>query len=185
MKKSTIAIIAVIMVILIAIPVSSYNDLMTSREEVSQKAATIDVQLKRRADLIGNLLETVKGYAAHEKEIIDSVTDARAKLAGAKTTGEKATANEAATTAIAGLLAISENYPDIKSDANFRQFSDELTGTENRIAVARIDYNNAVSKFNKKIVTLPGSLFAGAAGLEKADYFEAAESEKEVPKVQF
>ena len=187
MKKSVIigGVAVILLIILIAVPVSSYNSIVTSREDVNTKAATIDVQLKRRADLIGNLLETVKGYAAHEKEIIDSVTEAREKLIGAKTTTEKAEANDAATSAISGLLAISESYPDIKADANFRQFADELAGTENRISVARIDYNNAVSSYNKKIITFPGSLLAGAMGFTRAEYFEAAESEKEAPEVKF
>ena len=184
MKKTVIIFIAVIAVLLI-IPISSHNSLVSSREDVNQKAATIDVYLKKRADSIGSLLATVNGYASHEKEIIDSVTSARENLAGAHTTAEKAQANDAASAAISGMMVIVENYPDIKADANFRQFADEFTGTENRIAVARIDYNNAVSVYNKKIITLPGSLIASMMGLEKAEYFEATEAEKEAPKIEF
>ena len=187
MKKVAIilGIIVIVLVVLVAIPISSYNKIVTAHEEVSTKASTIDVQLKRRADLIGNLLETVKGFAAHEKEIISSVTQARENLMSAATTGDKALANEAATAAISSLLAIAENYPNIKADANFRQFADELAGTENRISVARMDYNNAVSNYNKRIITFPAVLFSSAMGFEKAEYFEATEAETSAPNVQF
>ena len=184
MKVWIIALIVVVGV-LVGTPMMQFNNLARSFEEVQAKASTIDVQLKRRADLIGNLLETVKGYAAHEAEVIASVSDARARLAGAVTTDEKASANEEVTGALSRLLVISESYPELKADANFRQFSDELAGTENRISVARNDYNAAVSEYNKLIVTFPGNVFAGMYGYERADYFEATEGDTATPKVGF
>ena len=184
MNKGVIITIVVIAVLLLA-SLFSYNGLVSSREEVREKESVIDVQLKRRADLIGNLVESVKGYMEHETEIITVVSESRAKLAGAKTVSEKAAANDETVAALSGFLAISESYPEIKTDANFRQLSDELAGTENRISTARIDYNKAASTYNKKIITLPGSLFAGQMGLERVEYFEATEVEREAPKVQF
>ena len=184
MKK--VAIILILFVaLLVIIPMSSYNGLVQSRETISEKEATIDVQLKRRTDLIGNLVESVKGYAAHETEIINSVSEARTHLAGAKTTDEKASANEEVSGALSRLIAISENYPELKADANFRQLSDELAGTENRISVARMDYNAAVATYNKKIVSFPSNIMANLMGLEKAIYFEAAERDTEVPQINF
>ena len=176
---------AVIAAILIIVPISAYNGILNSHETVLEKSAVIDIQLKRRADLIGNLVESVKGYAAHETEIINTVSDARAKLSGAETTNEKVTANAAASGALSRLIAISENYPDLKADVNFRQLSDELTGTENRIAVARIAYNTAVRAYNNKIITFPSNIIADSMGMEKSDYFEASEGDKEVPKIDF
>ena len=145
MKKSTglIVIIAIIAIIVISFA-GSYNGMVSKAEEVDNKFATIDAQLQRRADLIPNLVNTVKGYAAQEKEIIASVTEARAKLAGASTVEEKANADEELTSALNRLLVVVENYPELKSSQNFIQLSDELAGTENRIATARRDYNEAV-----------------------------------------
>ncbi len=137
MKKSTgsIVIIAIIAIIIIGF-VGSYNGMVSKAEEVDNKFATIDAQLQRRADLIPNLVNTVKGYAAQEKEIIDSVTEARAKLTGASTVEEKANADEELTSALNRLLVVVENYPELKSSQNFIQLSDELAGTENSIATA-------------------------------------------------
>ena len=184
MKKAIIIIIAVV-VLLTGISVASYNNLVQNREEVTEKEAVIDVQLKRRADLIGNLVESVKGYAAHETAIINSISEARANLAGAETTSDKANANEEVSGALSNLIAIAENYPDLKADANFKQLSDELAGTENRISVARIDYNSAVATYNKKILSFPTNIIAGMMGFEKSVYFEISESEKEAPKINF
>lgn len=182
-----IAIIAVIAVILILVIVfvSSYNSLATMREETEEKFSTIDVQLKRRADLIPNLVSTVKGYAAHETEAIEAVTDARTKYGSATTDAEKIQAGDELSGAISRLLVIAEAYPDLKADANFRQLSDELAGTENRIAVARKDYNEAVKEYNSKIIKFPSNMIAGMFGFEKAVYFEASETDKEVPTVDF
>jgi LemA protein len=152
---------------------------------VNNSFRNIDTQLQRRADLIPNLVATVKGFAAQEKTIIDSVTSARAKLAGAQTVGEKATADGELSGALSRLLVIVENYPELKSDANFRQLADELAGTENRIAVSRKDYNDIVKTYNTKIKSFPTSLIANLFGFAEAEYFQAAEGTDTVPTVSF
>ena len=165
MKKSAIIIAILAVVVIIAISLGgSYNGIVAKAEEVDNKFATIDTQLQRRADLIPNLVNTVKGYAAQEKEIIASVTEARAKLAGATTVGEKANADEELTSALNRLLVVVENYPELKSSQNFIQLSDELAGTENRIATARRDYNEAVKEYNLKIKKFPTNLMANMFG---------------------
>lgn len=184
MKKSTIVIIAVIVIIAIML-VSSYNGIVSKAEDVDNKFATIDTQLQRRADLIPNLVNTVKGYAAQEKEIIDSVTEARARLAGANTVAEKAEADGELTSALNRLMVVVENYPDLKSSQNFIQLSDELAGTENRIATARRDYNEAVKEYNLKIKKFPTNLMANMFGYDAKDYFQASEGSQEVPNVNF
>ena len=182
-----IAIIAIIAVVLILIVsfVSSYNSLATKREETEEKLSVIDVQLKRRADLIPNLVNTVKGYAKHETEAIDAVTEARTKYGSAGTTEEKAMADAQLSSAISRLLVIAEAYPDLKADANFRQLSDELAGTENRIAVARKDYNEAAKEYNNNTIKFPSNIIAGMFGFEKVTYFEASEADRELPTVDF
>jgi LemA protein len=164
---------------------SGYNGLASSRESVDAARSNIDTQLQRRADLIPNLVETVKGFAAQEQEIIDSVTSARAQLAGAQTMPEKAAANDALTNALSRLLVVVESYPELKSDQTYIGLMDELAGTENRISVARDDYNSTVRAYNQKVVTFPGSLVAGWFGFEKADYFEATDSAQTPPTVSF
>jgi len=186
MKKSAIIIVILAVVIIIAISLGgSYNGIVAKAEEVDNKFATIDTQLQRRADLIPNLVNTVKGYAAQEKEIIASVTEARAKLAGATTVGEKANADEELTSALNRLLVVVENYPELKSSQNFIQLSDELAGTENRIATARRDYNEAVKEYNLKIKKFPTNLMANMFGYGAKEYFQATEGSKEVPNVNF
>lgn len=164
--------------------ISIKNELVQMRENTNAKWAQVDNQLQRRTDLIPNLVATVKGFAAQEKEVIQSVADARSKLAGAQTVGQKAEANQELNGALSRLLVVVENYPTLKSDANFRQLMDELAGTENRIAVARKDYNDAVQAYNTRIVTFPGSLVAGAQFPPK-EYFRAAEGAQNVPQVNF
>ena len=155
------------------------------KEEVDNKFAAVDTQLQRRADLIPNLVNTVKGYAKQEQDVINSVTEARAKLAGATTVSDKAKADEELTSALNRLMVVVENYPDLKSSQNFIQLSDELSGTENRIATARRDYNEAVKEYNLKIKRFPTNLMAGMFGYSQRDYFEASEQSKEVPNVNF
>ena len=187
MKKSTIVvliIIAIIVLIVIGL-VSSYNGVVGLSEEVDNKFATIDTMLQRRADLIPNLVNTVKGYTNQEQSIIDSVTEARAKLAGASSVEDKANADQELTTALNNLLVVVENYPDLKSSQNFINLSDELAGTENRIATARKDYNDAVRSYNTKIKKFPTNIISGMFGFEDKEYFQATEGSEEVPTVDF
>ena len=187
MKKSTIAIIVVVVILvaIIAGLVSSYNGVVSLSEEVDNKFATIDTMLQRRADLIPNLVNTVKGYTNQEQAVIDSVTDARAKLAGANSVEEKANADQELTSALNNLLVVVENYPDLKSSQNFINLSDELGGTENRIATARKDYNDAVREYNTKIKRFPTNIVSGMFGYGEKEYFQASEGSEEVPTVDF
>ena len=187
MKKSSIVVLVLIAIIIIVIVmfVSSYNGIIAKSEEVDNKFATIDTQLQRRGDLIPNLVNTVKGYAKQEQDVINSVTEARTKLAGATTVSDKAKADEELTGALNRLMVVVENYPDLKSSQNLIQLSDELAGTENRIATARRDYNEAVKEYNLKIKRFPTNIIAGMFGYSKRDYFEASEQSKEVPNVNF
>ena len=165
--------------------IGSYNSLVACQEGVQSSLSQIDNQLQRRNDLIPNLVETVKGYAGHEEGIFKNVSEARAKLAGATTVSGKAQADAEMTGALGRLLAIAENYPQLKADANFRQLSDELAGTENRIATARRDYNNAAQTYNTRIRKFPASIIAGMFDFSRVDYFEAEEGAKAVPQVKF
>ena len=187
MKKSSIVlicIIAVVVIIVIAL-ISSYNGMVTKRENVDNSLSNLDVMLQRRADLIPNLVSTVKGYTNHEDEIIEKITDARQNLLNANSIEEKASANNALSDSLNALMVVVENYPDLKASANFVQLSDELAGTENRIAVARRDYNEAVKSLNTTIQRFPNNMLAGMFGFEKATYFEADEKSAEVPSVNF
>lgn len=187
MKKSSIILISVIAIIAIIVIflVGSYNGLVNKSEAVDTNLSNLDVMLQRRADLIPNLVSTVKGYTSHETEIIDSITDARTKLMNANSVEEKSNANNELTSSLNALMVVVENYPDLKSSQNFIQLSDELSGTENRIAVARKDYNDAVKEYNLKVKTFPGNIMAGMFGFEQKQYFEANESSREVPSVNF
>lgn len=187
MKKSTIVIIVVVVILvaIIAGLVSNYNGVVSLSEEVDNKFATIDTMLQRRADLIPNLVNTVKGYTNQEQAVIDSVTDARAKLAGANSVGEKANADQELSTALSNLLVVVENYPDLKLSQNFINLSDELAGTENRIATARKDYNDAVKEYNTKIKRFPTNIVSGMFGYGEKEYFQASEGSEEVPTVDF
>ncbi len=163
----------------------TYNTLVKKDQQVEASWAQVENQLKRRADLIPNLVETVKGFAAHETGIIEEISGARAKLAGARTPEEAAEANSALDSALGRLLVIVENYPNLKADRTFIGLMDELSGTENRIAVARQDYNEAVRDFNTTIKSFPTNLIAGVFGFDAAEYFEAPEGDKEAPEVDF
>ena len=178
-------IIGAVAVVLVMLFAGAYNGLVGKEEEVDNKLADVSVQLERRADLIPNLVNTVKGYASHEQSVIDSVTDARAKLLSANSASEKAEANQELTTALNNLLVVVENYPDLKANTNFIQLQDELAGTENRIAVARKDYNDAVISYNKELKSFPKNILAGMFGFKEKEYFEAKESSNEVPEVSF
>lgn len=184
MKKSTIIIISIIAVIVLWI-VGSYNGLVSAEQRVSQSYSNIQADLQRRADLIPNLVNTVKGYASHEKEVLSNIADARSKLAGAKTISEQAQANDELSSAISRLLVVVENYPDLKADANFRQLMDELSGTENRIKTSRRDYNEAVKTYNLKVKKFPTVIIARIFGFSEKPYFEASPESQNAPKVSF
>ena len=187
MKKGLIIIIAVVVVIMMLAGsvIGRYNSLVTLNEDEQEARSQIDNQLQRRNDLIPNLVETVKGFASQEKEIFQSVSDARSKLIGATGVQEQADADAELSGALSRLLAISEAYPELKSDANFRQLSDELAGTENRIAVARQDYNAVAKNYNSQTKKFPMNIFAGMFGFDPVTYFEASEGAEDVPEVNF
>lgn len=177
--------LALIIVIAVSTFVGKYNGFVTAEENVDNKWAQVENQMQRRADLIPNLIETVKGYASHEQAAIDSVTEARAQMTGAKTPGDLSAADAQMTGALSRLMVVVENYPDLKANTNFLALQDSLEGTENRIAVERKTYNDEVAVFNKNIKTFPNSMIAGAFGFEKKEYFEVTEEAKENPKVDF
>lgn len=186
MKKfGVLEIILVILVVIVVTLVSKYNGLVSRREAVDGAYANLDVTLQRRCDLIPNLVSTVKGFASHETETIDKVIDARTKLINANTIDEKSEANDELTSSLNALLVVVENYPDLKSSANFTQLADELAGTENRIAVARRNYNNAVRTYNTYIGKFPSNIIANMFDFETSKYFEASDNASDVPQVSF
>lgn len=187
MKKLLIPIIGLVVLLMIigSMLINPYNKLVDLDTEVGKYEAKIDTQLQRRLDLIPNLVETVKGYAKHEEKVFKDVSDARAKLAGANTMEEKAEANAEVSSALGRLIAIQENYPELKADTQFTGLRDELAGTENRIAVARNDYNEIVTGYNKVVKRFPGSIVAGLFGFEKKEFFKADSAAKDAPNVDF
>lgn len=186
MKKFSGWIIALIVIVVIGVwTIGSYNSLVSSSQNVQQSYSNIQADLQRRSDLIPNLVATVKGYAAHEKSAIDSVTSARAQLAGAKTINEQAAASDELSGALSRLLVVVENYPNLKADANFRALMDELEGTENRIKNSRRDYNDAVKTYNTKVKSFPSVIFARMFGFNEKPYFEATPGAETAPKVSF
>jgi len=183
--KKPIIITAVLIIILAIIMGSSYNSLVALNESVDGKWSQVENNLQRRADLIPNLVATVKGYAAHEEDIMNEIADARSRLVGAGSVADKAEANEELTSALARLLVVVENYPNLKADANFRHLQDELAGTENRIAVARKDYNDAVQVLNARVKSFPTVIWARMFGFSAREYFEAEDSAQKAPQVEF
>lgn len=183
MKKSTIIILVVVAVIaLVAIwAISTNNSLVKLEVSIEQKQAEIDNQLKRRADLIPNLVNTVKGLTKQELDIVNSITASREKM-NSGSTQDKLDAN---TELSRNITLLVENYPEIKSDATFTSLMDELSGTENRIAVARKNYNDEVAVYNKKIAVFPSSIIANMFGHEKVEYLEVSDEDKENPEVNF
>lgn len=179
----------IVLLIVIAIPilfvVVIYNGLIRLRNEVDNSFAQIDVQLKRRNDLIPNLVETVKGYAKHEKGVFEEVTKARAAIMSAKTVQEKANASNMLSNTLKSLFAVAENYPQLKANENFIQLQEELSGTENKIAYSRQHYNDLVMEYNIRIQVFPNNIVAGPLGFGSKELFATPEAEKAVPKVKF
>lgn len=166
--------------------VGIYNSLVRLRNQVKDAWAQIDVQLKRRFDLIPNLMETVKGYMHHERETLEAVTQARAAAAGAQTIAERAEAEGGLTAALGRLFAVSEAYPDLKANQNFLALQEELTSTENKIGFARQFYNDTVMNFNNKIQMFPSNIVAGMFNFRESEFFELKdEAQREAPKVSF
>lgn len=181
----TLLIVGAIIAIILVPLIGNYNKMVNLDQSVKQSESDIDTQLQRRSDLIPNLIATVKGYAAQEKGIFIALADARTKLAGAQTVTEKANADNQLSGELSKLLVIVENYPNLKSDQNFRDLSVSLEGTENRINIARKDYNNIVGEYNSVTMRFPNSIIAGIFRFDQKPYYKASEGAKEVPKVDF
>ena len=181
-----IGVIVLAVVIIAGSLIGNYNSLVENEESVAAARADIQTQLQRRADLIPNFVATVKGYSDYEKETYTAVTEARTKVANAQNPEQMQAANEQLDGAISVWVnAITEAYPDLKANQNYIALQDELAGTENRIAQARIKYNESATKYNVKIRKFPTSILAGMFGFEKVDLFEAAEGSANVPQVSF
>ena len=184
MKKSLpLLIILGILFIGIVGGIGSYNNLVSQSEGVEYALSQIDTQLQRRNELIPNLVATVQQYAQHEEDIFTEVADARARLAGANTLEDRAEGDAALSSALSRLLAISENYPELKANTNFINLQDELAGTENRIANARRDYNQIAQSYNTAVRRFPTVIFANIFGFDSVDYFQADEGATENPNV--
>lgn len=179
-----LAIVAVVVIIALS-GVGIYNRLVQLRQMVRNAWSQIDVQLKRRHDLIPNLVNTVKGYAAHERGTLDEVIAARAKATSATIPADRIKAEGELSTALGRLLAVSEAYPNLKANENFLALQNELRGTEDRIAFSRQAYNDSVQQFNTGIQTFPAVMLAGFFGFKEEPFFEAPAQEKEAPKVDF
>lgn len=190
MKNGTKVLIGIVVVAVLVVFwfFGTRNSLMSLKEDVEMQQSQIETTLQRRSDLIPNLVATVKGYATHEEKVFTEIADARSKLAGSIESGDMKSiseANNALDSALGRLLAISENYPDLKASEQFIALQDELAGTENRIAVARQYYNEKVRTYNIAVQRFPTSIVAGISGYYPMQYFEADESAKEVPEVNF
>jgi len=180
-----VAIIIIIILIAVFWYVGQRNALVTLEVNVDAAWSEVDNQLKRRSDLIPNLVATVKGFAEQEQQVFGDIADARARLAGAQTVGETAASYDQLEGALSRLLVIVENYPELRSNENFIRLQDELAGTENRIAVARGRYNDTVRQFNTKIRVFPTNTVANRMGMTAREYFEISESDRAVPQVDF
>lgn len=195
MKKNKGLIITVVVIALVAIwGISSYNGLVSMDENVSNSWANVETQYQRRSDLIPNLVNTVKGYAKHESETLESVMAARSQATQVKIDPSNCTPQQLAayqkaqgdvTTALGKLLAITENYPDLKANQNFLELQSQLEGTENRINVARKDFNDTAKKYNTSLRSFPRNIVASMFGFEKRNYFEAEAGAEKAPKVEF
>jgi LemA protein len=186
-KKILIGIGAIILLVLIVVVYyySKYNTFVQMNVEIKSSWAQVENQLQRRYDLIPNLVETVKGYAKQEKDVLVEVTNARAKVGGAGNVPDKIAANNQLSGALSRLMVVVEKYPDLKSNQNFLKLQDELAGTENRIAVERMRYNQKVETYNKAIAMVPASIVAAKEGFKEAAFFKVDEIAKAAPKVKF
>ena len=195
MKKNKGLIITIVVIVLVALwGISSYNGLVGMDENVSNKWANVETQYQRRSDLIPNLVNTVKGYAKHESQTLEAVMAARSQATQVKIDPSNCTPQQLAayqkaqgdvTTALGKLLAITENYPDLKANENFLQLQAQLEGTENRINVARKDFNDSAKKYNTSLRRFPRNIIASMFGFEKRNYFEAEAGAEKAPKVEF
>lgn len=187
-KHSGLIIIGIIILVIILGFIwtgSVYNSFVELEEKVKTQESAVDVALVRRADLIPNLVSTVKGYAAHEEQIINDITKARENLLKADDIDDKSKANSELTRSLNALMVVVENYPDLKASTNFINLQDELAGTENRIAIARKDYNEAAQNYNTAIKKFPKNILAAMFDFDDVDYFEATEEQTKVPEVNF
>ena len=184
MNLLIIVLIIVVIIIIIAL-IHMYNNLVGLRNRVKNSLAQIDVQLKRRNDLIPNLVETVKGYASHEKEVLEDVTKARSNVMNASSIEETSAADNQLTGALKSLFAVAENYPELKANSNFQQLQSELSETEDKIAYSRQFYNDVVLKYNNACQQFPSNIIANIFGFSEETFFEAPEAERSVPKVEF
>ena len=179
-------IVAAVLVLLVILVIGIYNALIRLRNQVDNSWSQIDVQLKRRHDLIPNLVETAKGYMQHERQTFEAITQARSKAMGAKTVSEASKAEGALGEALSKFMLVVENYPDLKANQNFLSVQEELTSTENKISFARQSYNDQVLFFNNKIQMFPSNIIANVFNFAKRDFFELeVAAEREVPKVSF
>jgi len=176
-------IIGLVLLLIVGIVIGYYNAIITKDNEINNARSQIDVQLKRRADLVPSLVETVKGYAKHEKGVFKSVTDARERMMKAGSVEDRVKASNQLTGALKTLFAISENYPKLRANENFLQLQEELSSIENKIAYARQFYNDSVLRFNVLITTIPGKFFAGSR--KPKTYLEISVGERAMPKVEF
>jgi LemA protein len=183
---TVVVLVLIVPVLLIFFVIGLYNSLIRLRNQVDNAWSQIDVQLKRRHDLIPNLVETAKGYMKHERGTFEAITEARSRAMGAKTVSEASKAEGALGEALSKFMLVVENYPDLKANQNFLSVQEELTATENRIAFARQNYNDQVLSFNNKIQMFPSNIVAGIFSFVKRDFFEVEiAAEREVPKVSF
>ncbi|KAA3401365.1 LemA family protein [Akkermansia muciniphila] len=181
----TLGIVLVLIIGVVGWTVSSYNSLVNTQASVDQYKADIQADLQRRQDLVPNLVNTVKGYAAHEEEIFTQVAEARSKLAGATSLDDAAAADGELTQALGRLFAISEAYPELKASENFKDLQNQLEGTENRIAVSRKKYNEAAQNYNRSIKQFPKNIIASMFGFESVEYYEASDGAQNAPNVDF
>lgn len=187
MNANTVLVIVIIGIILLLVfyMIGVYNKLVNHRNKVNNQWSQIDIQLKRRADLIPNLVETVKGYAKHEKDTLNGVIEARNKAVNATSVNDKVKANNELSGAISKLFALSESYPDLKANENFLSLQNDLKETENKITYARQFYNDAAMNFNNVVEMFPSNIVANMFKFKKFEFFQVAEEEKETPKVKF